>query len=211
MKKLLVFLFALLVVLVVSIPQISAMEVTTTTEETTMTEEVITTTPVTEPAANIIDDLAIDQIAPKLQLYTQILSLVVMAGSIIIALKQRVDVAVAKKRLADSQNELTAEQKLREFAIGQNMVVMRVLSIIVENSKLPTQDKLSVQQLIANNQKEGEDLMSLVSQLTNLDKTDISAILGQIGDLVGLVSGGIHAVKTGDLSKVTSAMDKVGD
>ncbi len=209
MKKLSVFLFSVLIVLFVSIPKISAMDLTTTSEEITTSEEVITT--ISEPAENIIDDLAIDQIAPKLQLGAQIMSLVVMVVSIFIALKQRVDVAVAKKRLADAQGELTAEQKLREFAIGQNMIVLRVLSIIVENSKLKTEDKLSVQQLIATNQKEGDELMSLVSQLTNLDKTDISAILGQIGDIVGLVSGGVQAFKTGDLSKVTSAMDKVGD
>jgi len=207
MKKILVFIF--LFSLFFFGIKVSASEVTTEPEITTELE--ITTEVATSPVGDLFEEPLIESVIPKVQLGFQILSFVYLVGVTIVAFKQRIDVAVAKKREKDALDELTVEQRLRQVEIGSIAIIMDVLDIIVQNSKMKTEDKLSITKMISTNQAQMTEVLDLAAQITNLDKTDISNILSSLGDLATLATAGYSAIKTGDISKLNVTKDEVGE
>lgn len=189
---------------------VKASEITT---ETITTQEVTTVPEVTETPVvdDIFEEPLLDNVAPKVQFGIQIFSFVYTIGATLLIFKQRIDVAVAKRREKEAKENLTAEEGLRKVQMNSLNVILDVLNIITQNSKITPTEKINITELITTAKTQNIEVLDLVSQITNMDKTDISDILDSIKDIANIATAGYTAVKTGDLSKLVINKDEVGE
>ena len=180
-----------------------------TTEPITTVEvtEVLTTVP--EELPDLLGDNLLDTVAPKAQLVFQIGQAIITAIGLVVIFKQRIEVAVAKRKEAEANGELTVERSERQMVLKVLNTLGYTMNIIVQNSKLPTEDRIAISKLISDDQVAMAQLSDTIAQISGLSKTDVSGILDSLKDVMNVGVGAVTAVKTGNIDALTDVLGDV--
>jgi len=198
----LLFAITLGVLLMQNVNTVYATDVVPTT--TLSTEAVVTTAP--EDLPDLIEDNILDTVAPKVQLGMQIGQAIITAIGMFVIFKQRIEVAVTKRKAKEATDALTVERSERQMVLKVLGTLGYTMDIIVQNSKLPATDKIAISKLISEDQAAMALLSDTIAEIAGMDKADVSAILDSVKDMAGLAVGGINAIKTGNLKPLTDAL-----
>ena len=200
--------FVMLLLIVLNFGFASRVNATTTAPVTT---EEVTTIATTAPGElpDLLEDNILDTVAPKVQLGLQITQAVATVIGLFIIFKQRIEVAVAKRKEREATDALTVERSERQMVLKVLGTLGYTMDIIVQNSKLPATDKIAISKLISDDQTAMALLSDTIAEIAGMDKTDVSAILDSVKDIVGVTAGGFSAVKTGNIKPLTDALGEI--
>lgn len=194
MKRLLVILALFSLVLMFSIPAVHAEgEITTTQEEVITTEA-----PLVEDSEGIfaaiqafIEGLTYERVMSLIQLFS-------FAAAVIIALKQRIEVAVSKARLNDAQDEVSDLQVILDVVTELLLSQGVTLQAIVQASKMESTDKAVLAENWTGAQKKVIELRAMVLDKYKKPIAKAQAVVSNAMDVAqDVISGASSVIKQG--------------
>lgn len=185
-------------------PSVKASDDPITTITTTLVEGEESTTAIVEEEPEIIanigaffKELTFDKAIVLFNwLYTICLS--------IVALKQRTEVAITKYKAKLDKAKISLYKETLMATLSNSMTIMQTLNMIVQESKMTTDTKSAVSQLIGAESTSTQKIYDLI--ITNKDEIieDVGAIKGNVLDIVNIAKDGINAFKTGSYSSLAA-------
>lgn len=186
----------------------------TTTTDVTTTEVTTTEVPTTvdESIFDITDYFGDTSVFDAI---LSIVSLVYMIVVTVLAISGQIKAMVAKKAEQKATTQLSVSEKVQTVLLNGMASLSDILNIIVQNSKISTDDKLTIASTVTTFKQNVNKVSALVSQIAGLDASDVSSLLSNLTDLASIGTDIINAVKTGDkttiLSTIEDITNKVGE
>jgi hypothetical protein len=192
-----IFVFALLFLLVSSfaVSTAHATELTTTEPVITTAIEETTFAVVDEGVVGYFEEITFDKVMAILQWG------VIVIGFYTV-LRQKVDVAVAKRRQKEAELKVTEQENTQITLLESFDVFTQTLGMIIGASKMPTVDKIYVGELLSATRTKIANTLIVVKSVTDTIKEDGPGIFNAAMDVVNVVAEGVNAVKTGNVQSV---------